>query len=64
MLEKISTGSVYENIDDGESVEVLEFKDFDLENDCYAKDIQTVIYIDELSKLQSMQIDTFAKTFK
>lgn len=60
-LETIEIGGNYTYIEDSTSVEVLEFKDFELTDDSYQRDIKTVVYIDEDSNMQSMQIDTFAK---
>ena len=62
-LELIKIGGCYTNVETSESVEVLEFKDFDLKDDSYARNIKTVVYIDDNSDMQSMEIHSFAKNF-
>ena len=63
-LENIESGGNYTCVNNNRSVEVLQFKDFKLDNDSYQDEIKTVIYIDEDSNIQSMEIDTFASKHK
>ena len=63
-LKAIELGGSYTCVNDNRSVEVLQFKDFKLDDDSYQDEIQTVIYIDEDSNIQSMEIGTFVSKHK
>lgn len=60
-LTKIEIGGNYTCIENSSSVEVLEFKDFDLVDDSYQSNIKTVVYVDEDDNMQSMELNTFSK---
>ena len=62
-LEAIKIGGCYTATMGCMSVEVLEFQTITLKDDSYQNELETVIYVDEDSNLQSMQIDTFANSF-
>jgi hypothetical protein len=59
-LEKIQIGGNYTCIENCVSVEVLEFKTIELKDDSYANEIEVVIYIDDDSNMQCMEINTFS----
>ena len=59
MITKIEIGGNYTFIKDCESVEVIEFKTIELKDDSYAREIQIVVYVDDDSSLQCMEITKF-----
>lgn len=59
MITEIEIGGNYTFIKDGESVEVIEFKTIEITDDSYAKEIEVVVYIDDDSSLQCMEITKF-----
>lgn len=62
MLKTIEIGENYTRERDCMSVEVLEFKTIELENDDYCNEIEVVVYIDEDSNVRAMEIKEFGQS--